>query len=641
MGYSLGRDALTLEDALCREWLISNGIGAYASSTAIGMNTRKYHGLLVAPHSTPSHRILLLSKLEEEITLAGKKYLLSTNQYPGSVFPEGYKHMTGFEFEDHPVFKYEIPGARITKEVWMPRGKNAVVVSYKIASEQELEFCAIPLVNGRDVHSTAAGAAFSCKPMEWGVRITAPHQFSITSDLCTFSQNELLYKNMHYEWEARRKEAGLDTHYSPGAFHAKLANGEIRFAAFMEEEFGISNAPMLYESNKVRLTRVLGDYYAKNRLTRSQFASSLVLAGDSFVAKRGQYHTIVAGYPWFSDWGRDAMVSIPGIAICTGRNGLAKEVIRLFLAHMKNGLIPNYFDSANMPHYNTSDASLWLINACHYLAVNGGELEHVKIELWHAMNAIMRWHIKGNQMVKMHPDGLLEVLDPQSTWMDAKVNGHVVTPRAGKPVEINALWYNALRQMQSLATIFRDSQCIRYYAELAGTARGSFEKFYNHKAGCLYDVIEPEDESVRPNQIFAVGLPFSPLSDLQQRSVFQKVQDELFTPMGLRTLSPKDHQYKEKYEGDQSQRDSAYHQGAVWPWLLGHYIDAYAKLYPQKKKAALSFFEPFEKHMERGCIGSVPELFEAGTLRADGCFSQAWSVAELLRAYTELSVENE
>lgn len=241
----------------------------------------------------------------------------------------------------------------------------------------------------------------------------------------------------------------------------------------------------------------------------------------------------------------------------------------------------------------------------------------------------------------MDTDGLLEVLDPQATWMDTKVNGHETTPRAGKPVEINALWYNALRQMQSLATIFRDSQGIRYYSELAGTARNSFEKFYNRKAGCLYDVIEPEDESVRPNQIFAIGLPFSPLSDLQQRSVFQKVQDELYTPLGLRTLSPKDYRYKDKYAGNQEQRDSAYHQGTVWPWLLGAYIDAYAKLFPQKKKGALSFFEPFEQHMKRGCIGSVPEIFEASTLRADGCLSQAWSVAELLRAYTELSVENE
>jgi len=641
MGFSLGRDALTLEEALEREWLVSNGIGGYASSSVIGMNTRKYHGLLIVPHPTPSHRILLLSKFEEEVFLGGEKYLLSTNRYPGTVFPEGYKHQTGFEFETHPVFRFEIPGASISKEIWMPRGKNATVISYKISSERELSLKITPLANGRDVHSNNASASFSSRAIPNGVKIISPFQFSITCEGAKFTPNELLYRNMLYEWEERRGTGRLDTHYSPGCFEAKAKEGELRFAAFSSESFAMGEIPALQQSEEMRQKRLLSDYYARNRLTPGRFATSLVLASDTFVAMRGQYHTIVAGYPWFSDWGRDAMASLPGIAICTGRIGLAKEVIRLFLSSIKGGLIPNYFDSSNMPRYNSADASLWLINACHYLAVGGGELEHVKIELWPAMNAIMRWYAKGNQMARMDSDGLLSVLDPQATWMDAKVNGREVTPRAGKPVEVNALWYNALRQMQSLATIFRDSQCIRYYSELAGTARSSFEKFQNHKSGCLYDVIEPEDESIRPNQIFAVGLPFSPLSDLAQRGVFQKVQDELCTPLGLRTLSPKDYRYKAKYEGSPEQRDSAYHQGTVWPWLLGAYIDAYAKLYPQKKKAALSFFEPFEKQMEKGCIGSVPELFEPSTMRADGCFSQAWSVAELLRVYTELSVENE
>jgi predicted glycogen debranching enzyme len=376
------------------------------------------------------------------------------------------------------------------------------------------------------------------------------------------------------------------------------------------------------------------------------FAQTLAAAADQYIVSRGDQKTVIAGYHWFSDWGRDTMIALPGLTLPTGKHEVARSILRTFAKHVDQGMLPNRFpDAGETPEYNTVDATLWFFEAARAFLAYSGDLEFVRNELYPVFAAIISWHARGTRYgIKVDPSGLLNSGEPgiQLTWMDAKVGDWVVTPRRGKPVEIQALWYNALCIMEDLARRFGDEAGQKRYRHMAALAHWAFNRlFWNAENGCLYDVVNggPPDASIRPNQIFAVSLPHSMLSPERARSVVEKVQEHLLTPYGLRSLAPSDSQYRGRYMGDPSSRDGAYHQGTVWPWLLGPFITAYVKVNGASEAArrqAEEWLASLKDHLSDAGLGHVSEIFDGDAPhRPCGCMAQAWSVAEVLRAYVE------
>ncbi len=370
--------------------------------------------------------------------------------------------------------------------------------------------------------------------------------------------------------------------------------------------------------------------YIANRVPRERFLDYMALAADHFIVGNGE-RELIAGYPWFGVWGRDAMIALPGIALATGRHDEARRVLLDVARHMRKGAVADLVDEAGVAAYNSADASLWFVLAVYrYLEATNDEAA-VKNELFGAVKKVVDAYAEGSGPVEVHEDGdgLLKC-GPRLTWMDAAVGGEAVTPREGKPVEVNALWYNALRIAQLFGQRFGERGYAEQMGRKAEKTRKAFGKYWNGDGGCLFDVLEPDDASVRPNQLFAVSLPLPLLEGERAAKVVEKVQEELLTPYGLRTLSQKDAKYKSRYEGNQEQRDAAYHNGIMWPWLIGPFVDAHIAV---GKKDADRFLGGFRKQLLRGCLGCVPELVEPETWRSDGCFAQAWSVGEVLRAY--------
>lgn len=639
-----------LAAAASHEWLETNGLGGFSSSTIIGLNTRRYHGLLTGATKPPVGRVVMLSKLEEVLVIDGHRFELSTNQYPGAVHPQGYQYQTGFRLDPFPVFTFEVDGYRLEKTVFMVQGENTVVVEYELRPLSQgplvvpITLELRPLVAFRDYHSLTHenGAINTLVRLNNGVATIKPYadlpELHFAHDARAIDTKGDWYRSFQYIVE---QERGLDLAedlFNPFSLSFDLSGnaGRARIIASTEPH-DVAEGDGLREQEVTRRQTIAGD--SVNPLIRA-----LTAAADQFIVARATGNTIIAGYHWFSDWGRDTMIALPGLLLATGRTETAKSVLLEFAQHVDQGMLPNRFpDAGETPEYNTVDATLWFFEAVRALLQYTGDEEFVRQNLYGVLADIIDWHVKGTRYnIQVDEDGLLYSGESgvQLTWMDAKVGDWVITPRPGKPVEIQALWYNALRVMEALATRFGDEPGRTRYAEMADRARDSFGPlFWNDRAGCLYDVVNgaERDGSIRPNQLFAVSLTNSLVTTAQAQQILNVVERELLTPRGLRTLSPNDPRYAGRYLGDPRRRDSVYHQGTVWPWLMGAFITAQVKVFGNAgRERAARWLENFSEHFGQACLGQVSEIFDGDAPHSPrGCVAQAWSVSELLRAAVE------
>ena len=629
-----------LDVALSREWLETNGIGGFSSSTIAGLNTRRYHGLLTAATKPPVGRFVLLSKLEETIVIEGRRYELSANQYPSLIHPRGFNYQTGFRLNPFPTFTYEIDDLRLTKTVFMVQGENTTVVQYQLDGDTrtDVKLEVRPLIAFRDYHGTTHENSALNPRVE-----TEPGQtrFKPYADLPTLhlahckadvDPNGFWYRNFNYTVE---QERGLD--FAEDLFNPCTLTFDL--TSRTTANVIASTAPHdAAQADAYRKAEV-----ARRRTEKTDLLTSLQSAADQFIVTREQGQTVIAGYHWFADWGRDTMIALPGLTLVNGRPDVAKNILAEFARHVDRGMLPNRFpDAGEAPEYNTVDATLWFFEAVRSFTQYTGDYEFVRTNLYSVLREIVDWHVKGTRYgIHVDDDGLLYAGEPgvQLTWMDARVGDRVVTPRHGKPVEIQALWYNALRVLQDLAARFDDP--IAEYEAMADTARASFNQlFWNEQVGCLYDVIngETRDASIRPNQIIAISLTNTMLANDRAVSILKVVERELLTPRGLRTLSPSDPNYIGRYEGGPGSRDGAYHQGTVWPWLMGPYLSAYVKTFGREtgREFGASWLKNFEEHLHEAGLGQVSEIFDGDSPHTPrGCVAQAWSIAELLRTIAE------
>lgn len=617
-----------LDAGLEREWLETNGIGGFASSTLAGINTRRYHGLLTAALRPPSGRYLLLSKLEETLLSGGAQYELSANLYPGIVHPRGFRFLDRFRLGPFPIFTYAAGGVEIEKRVFMVHGENTTVIEYEVLSDVPCTLEVRPLIAFRDYHSTthANGALNPAIDVRDGDVSIAPYEglprlhFFHNADRVSPEGN--WYHNFEYP---RERERGLDS--TEDLFQPLVLRFEIpaRGTAVIIVSTDMVSTDMhrAADAEGMRL---------RETARRDPFRTELAGAADQFIVRRGpDLHTVIAGYHWFSDWGRDTMIALPGLTLATGRFDIAREILLAFSAAADQGMLPNRFpDSGETPEYNTVDASLWYFEAIRQFLKYSGDGAFVRDRLYPTMKSIIDWHLRGTRYgIHCDSDGLISAGggDTQLTWMDARVDGVPVTSRSGKAVEIQALWYNALLFSESL---FPEDR-------LAGVAirtRESFNaQFWNEPAGCLYDVVDGErrDASIRPNQVIALSLGYTMVAPERARRILEVVKNQLLTDFGLRTLAPSDPAYRGHCAGDQAARDSSYHQGTVWPWLLGPYLRACEKFQVETAHCHTNL----KNHLKVAGLGSISEIFDGDKPHTPrGCIAQAWSVAEVLLCYT-------
>jgi predicted glycogen debranching enzyme len=639
-----------LQAGFSREWLETNGLGGFACGTLSGANTRRYHGLLTAALNPPGGRMLLLSKLEETLVLGDRRIDLSTNEYAGAIHPEGYLLLTNFRMDPLPTWTFEVEGLRMEKSIFMPQGSNTVQVEYKLlqgASAIEPVLEVRPLVAFRDYHSTTHENGALNPAIESAVNSASVQPYPglprlyFAHDAIRLQEQGYWYKNFLYRVERERGLGFEEDLYNPFVLSWNLSKerGANVIASTGQRDIGQAAATRTVELQ--RRQRLVASSPVDDPLV-----CSLTVAASQYLVRRGEDWTVIAGYPWFTDWGRDTMISLPGLTLCTGKTEIARSILRNYARHTDMGMLPNRFaDSGEVAEFNTVDATLWFFEAARAYGAVTNDYDFIRNELYEVLAQIIEFHIQGTRYnIKVAENGLLNAGAPgvQLTWMDAKIGDRVVTPRSGKPVEIQALWYNALRTMEDLAARFNDNDRRKKYSSLAALASETFNRtFWNKDAQCLYDVINggPPDESIRPNQIFAVSLHHSMLSQERARAVVEKVEKELLTPVGLRTLNRSDGRYRATYEGNQYSRDSAYHQGTVWPWLLGPFVSAYVRVNggtAQARARAHDFLRGIEAHLSEAGVGQISEIFDGDVpYRARGCFAQAWSVAEVLRALCE------
>jgi predicted glycogen debranching enzyme len=641
-----------------REWLVTNGIGGFASGTVAGSATRRYHGLLLAALHPPAARTLLVSGSDEIVYIGDQTCELATHRWlSGAVAPAGYRHIKGFRLEGViPVWTFRASSALLEKRVWMQHGESTTFVRYSLLdspSPIELE-CKI-LVNYRDFHSSSyAGLA----PNEWRMKIASVDNgaqviafqgaipFYLKSREAHCEPQHIWYRDFFYSIE---RERGLDDHEDhllATIFRAQLHPGQSMTIVLSTNADATLDGDAALGQEQQRQSKLLSAASSLTFSTSTSFASSLrqlLLAADQFVVSRPltdqpSGKSVIAGYHWFGDWGRDTMIALPGLALSTGRPEIAKEVLLAFARFVDRGMLPNNFpDAGGKPEYNTIDATLWYFEAVrHYFAATN-DLATLK-KLFPVLADIIEAHLAGTRYnIHADPaDGLLYGGGPgaQLTWMDAKIGDWVVTPRTGKPIEVNALWINALESMIGLAAALGKPSAD--YAEHSARARSGFEKFWNPERNCCWDVLDApgvgSDASLRPNQIFAVSLSASLLTAEQQKAVVDTCARELLTPFGLRSLAPGELDYVGRYAGGPRERDAAYHQGTVWGWLLGPFALAHYRVY-QNRAAALKFLEPLAQTIVRYGLGTLAEIYDGDPPHHPrGCIAQAWTVAELLRA---------
>jgi predicted glycogen debranching enzyme len=641
-----------------REWLVTNGIGGYGSGTVAGLLSRQYHGLLCAALKPPLGRTLLASKLEEFAEYDGRSFALCTNRWAGgAVDPEGFRQLERFRLEGTtPVWTFACADGLIEKRVWMEQGANTTYVRYDlIRASGSLKLTLKALVNYRDYHSTTRGGDWrmDITPVERGMRVTAyggATPFYLLSDSATAEPAHDWYRDFELTIAQYRGLDDRDDHLRAGTFRATLGAGDsVTIVISTESAPDLSGSSALERQRSHERTLLDGWRTACGRLAAQAppWIEQYVLAADQFVVRRptegeAERRSIIAGYHWFGDWGRDTMISLPGLTLSTGRPEIARSILRTFARYVNRGMLPNRFpDAGEAPEYNTVDATLWYFEAIRRYFATTQDMATLR-ELFPVLAEIVDWHVRGTRYnIKVDSaDGLLYAGEPgvQLTWMDAKVGDWVVTPRIGKPVEVNALWFNALRAMSEFARALKQSATP--YDLLAAQACAGFQRFWNPASGHCYDVLDgPDgnDPAPRPNQIFAVSLPESALTLDQQRAVVDVCARHLLTSHGLRSLAPGDPHYTGHYGGGPRERDAAYHQGTVWGWLLGPFVRAHLRVYGDAARA-LEFLEPMAHHLKAHGLGTASEIFDGDApFTPRGCIAQAWSVAEILSAWWDAS----
>ena len=607
-----------------KEWIVTNGIGGYSASSIIGLNTRKYHALLVAALGKSGDRYVVLSKLNESLVFDDKTVTISTNQCSNFI-ENGYIYQELFGYSMIPEFYYKVNDVEILKKVAMKHGENKVAVSYTIKTRTEdVTFRIQPLVNCRKFHDTR-----NCYNLEYNVKDTAVNVklnshgatlHMMTSDGVFEKYDRTYYRNMFYMIEEERGLEAYEDHFMPGAYtlfipkHSEVTFDFVALVDTGKDFLQSANASEIIRRESIRLEKV-----CKMAEAHTSVEKHLAITADSFIVERGNRKTIIAGYPWFGDWGRDTFIAFEGLLLCTNRFKDAKEILLSFAKYIEDGLIPNMIGEDGGSAYNTVDASLWYIDAVYKYYKYTHDDFFVK-DIYNNLLKIINAYKNGTKNnIKMDEDGLITSGDEttQLTWMDAKVGDIVPTPRYGKCVEINALWYNALNIMKEFARILDE----KFDTDLIVKVRNSFEKFYANEG--LFDVIEPMSDKIRPNQIIAIGLDFSPVDSEKAKEVLSVVEEYLYTSKGLKTLASTDPEYRPYYYGDVVNRDTSYHQGTIWPWLLQPYFMA-----SRKFKGKYRWLENVEELINDNCIGSICEIYDADEPRyPKGAFSQAWSVA--------------
>jgi len=625
------------------EWIDTNGLGGYASSTVLGLNTRRYHGLLVAALNPPVEREVIVSKLDETLIIKNKAYELSTNQYPGKIHPEGYKYLVEFNKDLFPEFIYQVCSVKIKKTISTIYSKNTTTVIYEVLdSDDEFILHLSAFISMRDFHSLRKAndgiiSEYSFQNGMFEFKFNS-YQNSLYANI---SKGDFVsQQDWHYNFEYLEElDRGLDFRedlFKPGYFKVNLNKGDKAIITFSTNPI-TKDCLTVFNLEKLRREKIIA------KSDEDRILKGLMLAAAQFIVKRKAMNkTIIAGYHWFSDWGRDTMIALPGLTLSTNRFNDARDILETFANSMDRGMIPNRFpDRGEAPEYNTVDATLWFfIAAIKYLDFTN-DFYFVRETIYPRFKKIIEWHAQGTRHnIHEDSDGLLYAGEPgvQLTWMDAKIGDCVVTPRQGKAVEINALWYNALMIASKLADFFNDKDCIEMFKSKADKVFEAFtETFWNEDAGYLYDYVDGDykDLSFRPNQLYAISLPHKLMDKEKAKAIVDKVYEKLYTPFGLRSLSPDDKNYKSIYTGDQYSRDSAYHQGTVWSFLLGAFADAIEYAYPEEKKERIKkIIDNFIPHLSEEGIGTISEIFDGDFPHSPkGCISQAWSVAEFLRIY--------
>ena len=667
------KENLNLETALDKEWIITNGIGGFASSTIIGANTRKYHGLLVVPIIPPARRRLILSKLDESIEIDGKKYDLFTNVGKNYI-SQGYKYQVSFTKDLLPTFEYKVEDVEITKTVCMEHFKNTVGIYYKVKNgEHKSKIILAPIMNFRNAHGINKNHQFNIQQKINGRKLEVeidegnPIYITVSDGNYIEHHNDTFY-NMFYIEEEKRGFEAEENHVIPGRYEIEIEPNEekeISFICSVEENIDELDARALIIRETIRLCKTFNDsglidttreYKTKKEKERVELIKYFLVACDNFIIKRPLFNTYsaIAGYPWFLDWMRDTLISYEGLFLVTKKFDKAKKVLQHCIRDIKYGLIPNtYSEDDYRPLYNSVDASLLFFEQVKKYLEYTDDYEFVMEEIYPKLESIIENYSKGvdldNNNIYMDTDGLIVsgTENTQNTWMDAKYGDFAATPRNGKAVEVNSLWYNGLMIMTELSKKFGKSEEAKQYEKLAKKCKKSFqEKFYNAKRKCLYDVLG--DNKIRPNQLFSLSLTYpiiEPNSEIAYNTI-ETVEKKLLNSYGLKTLAKGEPNYIEIYEGDGFKRDMSYHQGITWVWLLGLYYNSLKnmieaekrKTYKTKLETKLKEFKEktlktFEKEIEqRGCIGSIAEIYDSKRPQEPkGAIAQAWSVAEILR----------
>ncbi len=676
----ISKKQIELKECLNKEWILTNGTGAFCSSSVLGANTRRYHGLLVAPLNPPALRHLLVSKVDESVEINGENYSLFTNVCKDYV-SEGYKNLESFEKEYLPVFTFKFKDVKIIKTISMIYGRNTVVIQYKIKNgKNDAKLTLAPIINFRDFHQMTTNHEFNLKQIIDKNKVRIEVDGNGANPIYLFCNNgeyhehfNDTFRNMFYIKEEERGFYAEENHSVPGRYEIYLKpkeSKEITFVASLEDNTEEIDSNTVFEDEINRLKTIVentGLLKQKSRLSKEEkeyndFITSLVISSDSFIINRPAFgtHSLVAGYPWFLDWGRDTMIAYEGIFLITKRFNLAREILLTFTRDIKFGLVPNgYSGFDNRPLYNSADASLLLFEQVNKYLQYTKDYDFIKEHIYDKLKNIISHYCSGIDLddnnIYVDEDGLLcsGTETTQNTWMDAKIGDFAVTPRNGKVVEINSLWYNALKTLSHLASKFGDKETEDTYRKMANKHQKVFtEKFYNKKKKSLYDVIG--DDKIRPNQLFSISTTYpviKPSSEIG-KAVLKTCKTKLLTRYGLRTLAKGEDGYIPYYEGDSYKRDTSYHQGTVWVWLIGLYHDALKNVIDDEKdrleKEILmidyenlleNVYHTFKTEINNPeGIGSISELYNSQPpYKPGGTFAQAWSVSEVIKVVTKLN----
>jgi len=658
-------------EVLGREWIVTNGLGGYASSTVPSVNTRKYHGLLVAALYPPGDRTVCLAKLDEDLIVGDTILRLGANEFSSGFYPQGYQYLKEFKLDPFPTYSYEAGNVALQKTIFLLHHKNAVTVLYCVSNSNtsDVTLRLYPMLTCRYYHTVIDRSRIPLHFTQQSQYSSFQTHFSRPPATveCRVTEGKFVetlnwVDRMYFRDESARVEADYDDCFQPGYFDLTIpaqSQKTFNFTCSVDTQTKVTvdalstvgKIPQDVDASLSKELRrkeaLLDSFYSLHpEVPVTDWLNWLLLAADSFIVENTEGHkSVIAGYPWFEPWGRDTFISLPGLTLVTGRYNDAKDILRVFMRYLKGGMIPNFVaDKTGVPVYNTVDGTLWYVNAVWQYLKYTGDYDFVKSELWDNLQSVIENHVHGTMYgIKVDSDGLL-MHGPRLSWMDAVVEDDMITPRAGKAVEIQALWYNTLKIMESLAKQFGDPSLLVNYGAMAEQTKKSFNKHYwNSKLGCLYDVVEPSgyDASIRPNQILAVSLDYTMLDRETSRRVVDFVYRELVTPYGLRTLSVDDPKFVGKCMGDRRSRDTAYHNGTIWPWLLGPYITAYIKVNGYSKDARKYALDNLvlplcTMGMHKGGLGTINEIYDCEPPNAPrGCISQAWSIAEPLRAYIE------